>query len=133
LRVAEGIIEFVFAPIMAFFLDSVIYGIFRGSLGKWLLGVRVVKTDGEKIGPLKYFYRNLAVMWSGCGLCIPVVSLFTALVQYNLVSNGKPTTYDMRLGLKAIKSNCTSLRTFVGITLVILIFVLKWIARVLMR
>ena len=132
-KIASRLISYIFAPAFSFFLDSALYGLFRGTFGKWLFGVKVIEESGEKPKASRYFVRNLGVLFDGCGLCIPIVTLITRLKQYGLVSEGEPTTYDKRLGFKSIECNCSPFKSATGIVLITLFFLAEWISRVLIQ
>ena len=127
--IASWLINYILAPASSFFLDSAIYGIFKGTFGKWLFGVKVIEMAGEKPIASRYFTRNLGVLYGGFGLSIPFVNWIAAITQYCRVSKGKPTSYDEHLGFKTIKHNDTILKTAIGIAFVVLIFFIALLLR----
>ncbi|HET7881195.1 MAG TPA: RDD family protein [Acetobacteraceae bacterium] len=70
-------------------LNAVFIGCTGGTLGKWLIGVRVLAADGDVIGFVPAFRRECAVWLRGLGLCIPVIAILTCVNAYkNLKRNG---------------------------------------------
>ena len=114
------IIGIVVAP-FAFLLDSAVYAIFGNTLGKWLMGVMVVRDNGIRINGSEYFMRNMRVYWGGFGLGIPIVTLCTTITQYNRINKKQETTYDDILHMKSIRHNSNAIKSFFGVVLVIAI------------
>lgn len=127
--IASWLINYIFAPASSFFLDSAIYGIFKGTFGKWLFGIKVIEKNGEKPIASRYFTRNLGVLYGGFGLSIPFVNWIAAITQYCRVSKGNPASYDEHLGFESIKYNDTIFKTVFGIVLIILIFFVALLLR----
>ncbi len=123
LLIVFWVVDYFLAPASSFLLDSAIYGIFKGTFGKWLFGVRVVEETGALPSTCRYFSRNIGVLYGGFGLSIPFVNWIAAIMQYNLVSRGEPASYDYRLGFKSIKHGNSTNKTAVGILLIVLHFV----------
>lgn len=66
--------------------------------GKWLLGIRVADIDSRKLELLPCFRRALGVFVSGCGLGIPIVSLFTLLSSYQTLGKNERVSWDRSSG-----------------------------------
>lgn len=98
-------------------LDSLCYTIFRGTLGKWLFGVKVVNEDFTKISAGGYFHRNWRVYWGGLAMGIFPIPLFTQICQYRRVSKGLQATYDEDLHMESVEYKKHPLKTFLGIVL----------------
>ena len=117
----EIVIGIVVGPFV-FLLDSAVYAVFGNTLGKWLMGIMVIKDNGVKVNGSDYFKRNMRVYWGGFGLCIPIATFFTTITQYNRVNKKEETTYDELLHMKSIRHNSNALKSFFGVVLIILIF-----------
>ncbi len=118
-RINDNIITIIVAP-FALILDSIVYAILGNTLGKWLMGIIVIKETGIKVNGGEYLKRNMRVYWGGLGLCIPIVVLCTAITQYNRVTKKQETTYDELLQMKSIRHNANSIKTFFGVCLFII-------------
>lgn len=61
----------------------------RTTPGKWIMGIRVVRTDGTKLSFLRALNRFVRVWFVGMGSRIPLLSLITMLIaRATLVSDG---------------------------------------------
>lgn len=85
---------FVAGPILTSILEGLWWSFFRGTPGKSVLGVQVVKTDGTPPDGFEYGGRLAAMYVQAFALQIPLISLFPVLFQYMRVSRGKPASYD---------------------------------------
>jgi hypothetical protein len=69
-----------------------------GTLGKWLFGISVRATDGQRIGTLTAVYREVLVWVKGMGLGVPLVTLFTCGVGCRTLVRTGATSWDKQLG-----------------------------------
>jgi uncharacterized RDD family membrane protein YckC len=81
-------------------LDALIYRLFGNTLGKALLGLRVIRQDDHRLNGKQYLLRNLQVMIQGFGLGLPLVFLVTFILQWVRVGKGKPASYDATPGYR---------------------------------
>ena len=88
---------------LVFIVDSVIYALCGNTLGRWLLGVRIVDAEGGKISGKSYFIRNFKVYFAGVGAYFCVAPLITMAIQYRQVNQGCPATYDRKTGFQVIR------------------------------
>lgn len=107
--------------VSAFLIDSFIYAIFRNTIGKWLMGERIINEKMEKITFFEYFMRNIKVFLFGFGALIPVISLIAVALQYNRVSKGDPAFYDMMPGFSVVEYNKKWYKTLIGIVILLAI------------
>lgn len=77
-----------------YFLDALIYGFFKQTLGKKLFGIRICDPNGIPLDTHGYFRRNARLFLKGDGCNLPLVCMFTRLRQYFRVKEGKPATYE---------------------------------------
>lgn len=71
-------------PILALFIQ-----LFGTTPGKWAMGIRVESANGGKLTFSDAFYRELAVLWYGLGLQIPVYSLWRLYKSYSNDTEGE--------------------------------------------
>jgi|CXWL01.1.fsa_nt_gi uncharacterized RDD family membrane protein YckC len=90
---------FVFVVLMLI-VEPFFIGIAGATPGKWLLGIRVTRADGRNLGYGGAFMRTLLVIALGLGFYVPFLSFLTMVVQFAIVQNGKPATWDEILGSK---------------------------------
>ena len=102
-----------------FILDSIVYTLFGNTLGKWLLGVRIVDKKGIVINPDTYFSRNWKVYFSGCALGVPFLGYITMMRQYIHFSKTQSASYDEEPGLKVVNHNKMWLKAAIGVILFI--------------
>lgn len=75
--------------------EALIYAIFKTTIGKSILGVRVESLAAQKkASPWQYFKRQWGVYFGGLGLGIPLVTLITMGVQSSNLSKNGSTGYD---------------------------------------
>ncbi|MFT7577940.1 MAG: hypothetical protein ACI9XZ_004343 [Alphaproteobacteria bacterium] len=86
-----AVIIFVFAPLM----ESVVSAAFGNSPGKALLGLSVVDLNGKHLNFKSSLVRNYRVFWFGLGAGIPLINLFTMLLQYNSIKSKGAAVYDL--------------------------------------
>lgn len=103
--------------IIAFVIDSIIFMIFGGTLGKYLFGMKIIDSGHKKIRPLLYWERNFWVYVSGYGLGLYVLNLSTVAWQYVRLSKGKRASYDETLNLQVVINKKSLLKTSLGILL----------------
>jgi hypothetical protein len=70
----------------------------KRTIGKWLMGISVVKTNGNNLAPKEALYRSWLVFYRGLGLSIPIISLFTLIHQYGVLTKKGITTWDKEVG-----------------------------------
>lgn len=80
---------------IALLVDAAIYRARGTTLGKKLLGIRVVGLNGSPLTPRDYAWRNVRIWIHGFGFGIPVVSLVTLWRQYRRVRAGGCASYDV--------------------------------------
>ena len=102
-------------------LDALCYYFFGWTLGKWLFAVKVRHQDGRQLTYTEYFKRNLGVLVKGFGLCIPIVTLITCVIQYNRLRAGKSASYDEGKDIKIVRVKHTAARTAFGIVALIVL------------
>lgn len=99
--------EYLFGWFVAPFVmvaEAGIFGLFGTTLGKAMLGVKVINVDGQRITAMQYLKRQLGVYWYGFGTAFPFVPLFTMARQHGRVKAGKQAGYDEgRYNVKAKK------------------------------
>jgi uncharacterized RDD family membrane protein YckC len=78
----------------ALVLDALIYRAAGNTPGKALVGLKVLTADGAPLTLGQYLRRNFSMWLRGMGLGIPLVSLFTMIMQAQRLSKGEPASYD---------------------------------------
>lgn len=64
--------------------------------GKYLVGMRITRSDGSLLSIAEAFTRAGSVWLIGCALMLPLVLLLTFNAQYNRLRKGKDSTWDER-------------------------------------
>jgi uncharacterized RDD family membrane protein YckC len=75
-------------------VEGVIYALFGTTLGKAILGIKVVTVSAHKASAGQYLKRLLGVYWGGLATGFPLVNLFTMAHQYGRLRRGKHAGYD---------------------------------------
>lgn len=82
-------------------IATVLIGRSGFTVGKWLMGVRIVNSDRKPIGLAVAFRRELLVWIRGLALGVPLINLFTmAAAQDNVEKDG--ATWDLELETKVV-------------------------------
>jgi uncharacterized RDD family membrane protein YckC len=84
------------------FLEAIMLSLGGATLGKWLLGMKVVNNDGSKLNFLTALNRNSLVFIKGEGLWLGIIPLITYLYSYYSLTNNKITSWDEGLGIRLI-------------------------------
>jgi hypothetical protein len=100
-----------------------IFGLFRNTLGKALLGVTVTTVGAQRPTASQYLQRQLGVYWYGLGTGFPLVSLLTMARQHGRLKAERQAAYDEgKFNVKAPKLG--ALRALSAVAVVIgLLFV----------
>lgn len=100
---SEYVLGLLLLPI-ALLVESIIYGLFGTTLGKAILGIKVVTITAHKATAGQYLERLLGVYWGGLAIGVPFINLFTMFYQYRRVRRGKQAGYDEgKFNVKSIK------------------------------
>jgi uncharacterized RDD family membrane protein YckC len=75
--------------------EAAIYAIFKNTLGKALLGLKVTTVGGTPLTPKQYLHRQIAVYFSGLGTGFPLVSLVTMVRQSRHIGRTQHSSYDI--------------------------------------
>lgn len=80
---------------LSFVLDAAIVATFGNSIGKSLLGLRVLDLDSKTLSFSSYLKRNFRVWRFGLAAGVPVFNLFTMIWQKNFICSHGTTIYDL--------------------------------------
>ena len=75
-------------------LDADVSSVFVTNLGKMLLGLKVVTTEGAKLEFKDHLKRNLNWMIYGQGVSLPIISTATNIYQFVRLNKNGTTSYD---------------------------------------
>ena len=84
---------FVTFPLI-FIFDAIIHRLFGNTPGKALLGLKVKGSNGLPLSFKNYLGRNLRVYFSGFGMGVPLINLFTMGYQARRMGEGRHASYD---------------------------------------
>lgn len=105
-------------------VESIVFGVFGTTLGKWLLGVHIETLESKELWFKAYLYRQTGVYLNGLGTGFPLVSLFTMAWQHSLVKSGRATRYDEGL-YQVITRKVSVIRYAVAVLLILAMIVLN--------
>ena len=89
---------------VSFPVDTVVHKIFGNTLGKQLLGIRVVNKDNTPLSLGTYLKRNFAVYIKGLWFYIPLLCLIPMLKEAQRILHNLPSSYDENLECQVIAS-----------------------------
>lgn len=125
----EALLGIILLP-LAVMIETIIYGMFGSTPGKWLLGIRVLPAGLWKLstrgGGLEFrtiLRRNFGAYWSGLGLGIPLVAVFTMLTAYNKALRGEPQPWDSGTDSRCYAVRGSTARTWIGAAITIFLIV----------
>lgn len=75
-------------------LESLVYGAFKTTLGKYLFNIQVVDMHGQPLTFEAYFKRQISIYWRGLATGFPFVQLIPMLWQAHKLGKDGATTYD---------------------------------------
>lgn len=104
-RILNTVIVFV----LTYFFEPLQLSAFGTTLGKFILGLSVRDNNDRKLSYKEAQTRTFQVLWHGCGLHLPIYSLFRYWKSYNtcICHDTLPWEYDSNLILKDEKSGRT--------------------------
>ncbi len=109
---------------------ALVIGLTSGSLGKWLMGVRVVDAGDKPIGVLRALWREVLVWVNGLGLGIPFVMIVTLVMAYRRLDGDAITSWDDRMDLVVIHRPRGKMQIMLGTVGVVLyiaaLVALRW-------
>jgi uncharacterized RDD family membrane protein YckC len=122
--------DYMFTAFIATIVSGALIGICGMSLGKWIFGIKVLKTDGNNIGLFKGIERDINVLIRGMGLAIPVISLVPLWMGYQKLTKTGMTTWDSGQYIVWHRPS-SSIQTVLNIIGIILIIVCATLIRIL--
>jgi uncharacterized RDD family membrane protein YckC len=93
-------------------LDSVCYGLFGNTLGKWLAGINVLDIRGHQLSFREHIVRNYKVYVRGLACGIGIVGLFTLIHNYKKVRSGDLVSWDRPSESRVFRLRSGAWRTY---------------------
>lgn len=92
---SEGrIVDAMLTIVIAIPLNASLIGLTGSSLGKWIVGIKVLDKQRRPLGIGKAFRREIGVWTSGLGLGIPIVIIFIMIASFRRLKNEGITPWD---------------------------------------
>ncbi|MFN7310890.1 MAG: RDD family protein [Vampirovibrionales bacterium] len=104
LSAMQGLFISVFLTPFSFLADSFVHDVFGNTLGKQLLGVRVINQDNTPLSLTAYLKRNFAVYIKGLWFYLPLLDFIPMLKEARRIRYKLPSSYDEDLGYQVIAS-----------------------------
>gem|GEM_PF-6163430 len=101
--------------------DSVLYCIFGTTLARFLVGIKIIDTKGNKLSSDAYVKRNFAVFFKGFGAGIPVIGLFAMAYEFDFFRKNGGASYDGKSGIKVIRTRNDNIGVFIALFLFIVL------------
>ena len=76
------------------FVEALNLSVFGSTLGKWMFGISVRQSDGQKLKFDQALSRGFTIWWRGLGLSMPIIFLFTLKKAYDTLSSTGITSWD---------------------------------------
>jgi hypothetical protein len=122
----------IFSIPLVLVVESVIFGVFGTTLGKWLLGVHIETLTSRQLWFMDYLFRQTGVYWYGLGVGFPVVNLFTMAWQYGRLKSDRAASYDEGL-YKATSRKVSVIRYVFAVLLIFVMIILNGVFDLLNR
>jgi len=84
-----GLLDILMMMLLTMILEPLQLCLFGTTLGKWILGIRVLHNDERKLGFSEAFERTLTVLFYGLGLHIPIYTLYRLWKSYKACTDGE--------------------------------------------
>lgn len=111
---AHGSLSWVDAPMLTKVLEVAVFallvlviepffiGVAATTPGKWLMGIRVLRADGRKLGFAGALGRTFMVVTLGVALYVPFVSAIAMLLQFARIRSGQLAAWDEILNSRVV-------------------------------
>ncbi|CAG4885615.1 RDD family protein [Paraburkholderia saeva] len=114
LMVNVSFMGMVYLP-LALFIDALIYAACGNSIGKALLGIRVVEPDGTAPSFSRYLARNFSVWMRGFAFGLPVAQQLIMILNAVLLKRDGTTAWDARLKFRVVREPCTTVHYLLAV------------------
>ncbi|TAL99053.1 MAG: RDD family protein [Paraburkholderia sp.] len=104
----------VYLP-LALFLDALVYAACGNSIGKALLGIRVVEPDGAAPSFDRYLARNFSVWARGLAFGLPVAQPLVMILNAVLLKRDGITAWDARLKFRVVREPCAAVHYLLAV------------------
>jgi uncharacterized RDD family membrane protein YckC len=109
----EMVLGLLAMPI-AVVLESLLYAAAGNTLGKWILGVRVLGIDQKPLPLHAALARNVRCWVFGLGCGIPLVSLFTLANAHSKAKRGEAQSWELATSSRCYSFGSSGTRTWIG-------------------
>jgi uncharacterized RDD family membrane protein YckC len=114
---AEYVFSWLLLPLVLV-LEAGSFALFGNTIGKVLLGIKVVTIDAQSLTAVQYLKRQVGVYLYGLGTGFPLAPIFTMWRQHWRLKAAKYATYDD--GRFCVKASKLSLLSYAVVTVVLL-------------
>ncbi|CAG4898233.1 RDD family protein [Paraburkholderia gardini] len=114
LMVNMSFLGMVYLP-LALFLDALVHAACGNSIGKALLGIRVVEPDGAAPSFGRYLARNFSVWARGFAFGLPAAQQLVMILNAVLLKRDGITAWDARLKFRVIREPCTAVHYLLAV------------------
>lgn len=116
----EGLLGVMLLP-FSLALDALVIASFGSSIGKSLMGLSVLRDDGENLTLADAIERNFYLWYRGLAIGVPIIALFTFMSAYRGMEEGNTTSWDRDTGSGVYNKSGNAVRTWVvAITFLVL-------------
>jgi hypothetical protein len=103
--------------------ESLIYAATGHTVGKWILGLRVLRIDQRRLPVATALSRNLRCWVFGLGFGFPLISLFTLMSAHSKAKKGEAQSWDLATESRCYAFDSSTTRTTIGALLTIALMV----------
>ena len=99
---AAGFVDIIMTLLLTFILEPLQLSLFGTTLGKWILGIRILHNDDRKLTFSEAYQRTTQVLFYGLGFYIPIYNLVRMWKSYKACMERETLAweYDSRIILK---------------------------------
>jgi len=88
------VVSLVASFVLLLLLEPLLLHLFGTTLGKWILGIRVLNGEERRLSYGAAMERTWTVVWEGQAMNIPLISLYFLIKNYNACERGEPLPWE---------------------------------------
>jgi len=96
------LIPFLISTYILIFINAILMHYFGNTLGKKILGIKVIEQNNTRPSFIRFAKRELLVIFKGEGLGIPLVSFICMFLSYKKLLKFKATSWDKQMNFKIV-------------------------------
>ncbi len=113
----------ILAILLLLVVEPILISTFKTTLGKWILGIRVVDNNGDKLSLGKSYERTLKAMINGMALWVPFVILYCNYKSYKKYQEADTLEWENESKIYLVDNNKRRIFYYIGSMILTLVIV----------